>query len=57
MPSSRLDRMRSSPSSDWTIDDVSALCREHGVSEILSADVDLLRFPGLRVTNPFARAA
>jgi len=31
MPSSRLDRMRSSPSSDWTIDDVSALCREHGI--------------------------
>lgn len=32
---------------------VAALCREHGVAEILSADLDLLRFQGLRVVNPF----
>jgi hypothetical protein len=31
MPVSRLDRMQSSPSSDWTIDDVAALCREHAI--------------------------
>lgn len=30
-----------------------ALCREHGVSEIISADADFLRFRGLTVTNPF----
>jgi predicted nucleic acid-binding protein len=31
-----------------------ALCREHGVSEILTADGDFRRFPGIKVTNPFA---
>lgn len=32
---------------------IAALCIEHGVREILSADVDLARFAGLVVTNPF----
>lgn len=32
---------------------VAALCREHGVSQLFSADLDLLRFAGLAVTNPF----
>jgi len=31
MPLSRLDRMRASPAGDWTINDVEALCREHGI--------------------------
>ncbi|MFG1373396.1 type II toxin-antitoxin system HicA family toxin [Xanthobacter oligotrophicus] len=30
--SKRLDRMRANPSSDWTIEDVAALCREHDVA-------------------------
>lgn len=34
-----------------------ALCREHGVSEILTADRDFHRFRGLTVTNPFTGAA
>jgi hypothetical protein len=29
--SKRLDRMRRNPIGDWTISDVEALCREHGV--------------------------
>ena len=29
--SDRLDRMRRNPASDWTIADVEAVCREHGV--------------------------
>jgi hypothetical protein len=29
--SNRLDRMRSNPAGDWTIADVEAICREHGV--------------------------
>jgi len=33
-----------------------ALCREHGVDEILSADEDFRRFPRIRLTNPFATA-
>ncbi|HSN90432.1 MAG TPA: TA system VapC family ribonuclease toxin [Anaeromyxobacteraceae bacterium] len=33
---------------------VAALCREHGVRELLTADVDFGRFKGLRVRNPFA---
>jgi toxin-antitoxin system PIN domain toxin len=32
---------------------VAALCREHGVSELFTADIDLVRFVGLKVTNPF----
>jgi hypothetical protein len=28
---SRLDRMLANPAGDWTIDDVSALCREYGI--------------------------
>jgi hypothetical protein len=31
MTRSRLDRMAASPAGDWTIDDVEALCREHGI--------------------------
>ena len=29
--SSRLGRMRSNPAGDWSMDDVAALCREHGI--------------------------
>jgi toxin-antitoxin system PIN domain toxin len=32
---------------------VAALCREHGVRELLTADADFGRFKGLRVRNPF----
>lgn len=32
MSRSRLERMRDSPGGDWTIADVSAVCREHGVT-------------------------
>jgi hypothetical protein len=28
---SRLERMRANPAGDWTIRDVEAVCREHGV--------------------------
>ncbi len=35
---------------------IAALCLEHGVSELLTGDRDFLRFPGLKVTNPFAEA-
>jgi hypothetical protein len=31
---------------------IAALCIEHGVAELLTADRDFARFPGLRVTNP-----
>jgi toxin-antitoxin system PIN domain toxin len=31
---------------------VAAICREHGVSELWSADRDFTRLPGLRVRNP-----
>ena len=30
-----------------------ALCREHGVDELLTADRDFHRFRGLRIRNPF----
>lgn len=30
-----------------------AICREHGVSELITADADFLRFQEIRVTNPF----
>lgn len=33
---------------------IAALCREHGVGEILTADEDFRRFRGVRVTNPLA---
>lgn len=32
---------------------IAALVLEHGVTELLTADRDFLRFPGLRVRNPF----
>ena len=31
-----------------------ALCMEHGVTELLTADRDFTRFSGLKVSNPFA---
>jgi len=34
---------------------IAALLIEHGVEEILTNDDDFLRFPKLRVTNPFRR--
>jgi hypothetical protein len=33
---------------------IAALAIEHGVSELLTADRDFARFPGLRSRNPFA---
>lgn len=33
---------------------IAALCREHGVRELLTADSDFARFRGVEVTNPFA---
>lgn len=33
---------------------VAAICRQHGVNTLLSADRDFSRFRGLRVVNPFA---
>jgi len=35
---------------------IAALCLEHGVSEIITGDRDFLRFPGLKVFNPFGEA-
>ena len=32
---------------------IAALCLEHGVSQPVTGDRDFLRFPGLRVVNPF----
>ena len=32
---------------------IAALALEHGVTELLTADRDFSRFPGLRVRNPF----
>jgi hypothetical protein len=32
---------------------IAALCREHGIEELLTADADFHRFAGFRVTNPF----
>lgn len=32
---------------------IAALCREHGVAEIITGDRDFSRFTGLSVTNPF----
>ena len=29
--SERLERMRANPTTDWTIADVQAVCREHGI--------------------------
>lgn len=31
-----------------------ALCLEHGVSELITADRDFSRFSGLKIVNPFA---
>jgi toxin-antitoxin system PIN domain toxin len=33
---------------------IAALCSEHGVRELWTADRDFSRFPGLRVRHPFA---
>jgi predicted nucleic acid-binding protein len=35
---------------------VAALCRQHGVRELWSADRDFSRFPGLKVVNPLLRS-
>jgi predicted nucleic acid-binding protein len=32
---------------------IAALCIEHGVSELLTADCDFARFPQVRTVNPF----
>lgn len=32
---------------------IAALCLEHGVSELVTGDRDFLRFPDLRIINPF----
>ena len=32
---------------------IAALCLEHGVSELVTGDRDFLRFPDLRIVNPF----
>jgi predicted nucleic acid-binding protein len=34
---------------------VAALCRQHGVRELWSADRDFSRFAGLNVVNPLVR--
>jgi len=36
---------------------IAALCRQHGVRELWSADRDFNRFPGLAVVNPLVRRA
>lgn len=36
---------------------IAALLREHGIEEILTADADFHRFPGIRAVNPFAPGA
>ena len=33
---------------------ITALCVEHGVSELITGDRDFARFRGLRILNPFA---
>lgn len=33
---------------------IAAICLEHDVSELWSADTDMRRFPGLRIVNPLA---
>jgi toxin-antitoxin system PIN domain toxin len=35
---------------------IAALCLDHGVSELWSADRDFSRFPDLRVVNPLGRS-
>ena len=32
---------------------IAALCLEHGVTELVSADRDFLRFKSLKTVNPF----
>ena len=34
---------------------IAALCIEHGVRELLTADRDMTRFAALRIKNPFSR--
>jgi predicted nucleic acid-binding protein len=34
---------------------IAALCRQHGVTELWSADRDFSRFPDLKVVNPLVR--
>lgn len=35
---------------------IAALCIEHGISELITGDRDFLRFPDLRIFNPFSDA-
>ena len=48
------DLLRSARASGPQIHDarVAALCREHGITELWTADRDFSRFPALRVRNP-----
>ena len=34
---------------------IAAICLQHGVTELWSADRDFSRFPALKVVNPLAR--
>jgi toxin-antitoxin system PIN domain toxin len=49
-----LDVIRASGARGGAIHDarIAAVCIEHGVDEIWTADRDFLRFPGIRVRNP-----
>lgn len=49
------DLLRAAPVTGNLVHDahIAALLLEHGVNEILTADEDFRRFPGLKVTNPF----
>ncbi len=49
-----LDVVRASRVSGGAVHDarIAAVCIEHGVDEIWTADRDFLRFPGLRIRNP-----
>lgn len=35
---------------------IAALCLEHGVRELITGDRDFLRFPWLKISNPFVEA-
>jgi len=36
---------------------IAALCREHGIRELWSADRDYSRFPGFAIVNPLESSA
>lgn len=54
-----LDVVRASQVSGGAIHDarIAAVCIEHGVDEIWTADRDFLRFPGIRIRNPLVDPA